>query len=116
MAPEVGAMLDCAVEGPDAVAPVPPPLVWPCEVALVWLLPRHVLPGWCGYATAPIFIYFLFIYLFILLSVGADPMLDFTYKPTPPTPGPCALKPPLDAHCTTDGPLPSVARPPSGHL
>ena len=25
MAPEVGAMLDCAVEGPDAVAPVPPP-------------------------------------------------------------------------------------------
>ena len=60
--------------------------------------------------------YFILFYLFILLSVGADPMLDFTYKPTPPTPGPCALKPPLDAHCTTDGPSPPVARPPSGRL
>ena len=53
MANEVGAMLDCVVEGPG-VAPPFPRLAWPCEVALVWLLPRRVLPGWCGYATTPI--------------------------------------------------------------
>ena len=53
MADEMGAVLDCMVEVPGAVAPIPP-LARPCKVAPVWPPPGRVPPGQCGYATAPI--------------------------------------------------------------
>ena len=57
---------------------------------------------------------FVHVFFFLnLLSCGADPILDITYKPETPPAGAPYSRPmpkylPLDAHCIADGPSPPV--------